>query len=77
MRNMQKALLKALLEPSAALAAFEKKFDYTSRLVYMEELKTMPFAAVWDYYCLQAGVPVGLEYYQAIRDYEAKVQSKR
>ena len=77
MRNMQKALLKALLEPSATLAAFEKKFDFTSRLVYMEELKTMPFAAVWDYYCLKSGVPVGLEYYEAIRDYEDKVLSKR
>ena len=43
----------------------------------MEELKTMPFAAVWDYYCLKSGVPVGLEYYEAIRDYEDKVLSKR
>ena len=77
MRNMQKALLKALLEPSDTLAAFEKKFDYTSRLVYLEELKTMPFAAVWDYYCMNSGVPVGLDYYKAIRDYEVKVQSKR
>ena len=58
-------------------SAFEKKFDYTSRLVYMEELKTMPFAAVWDYYCLKSGVPVGLEYYAAIREYEKKIQSKR
>ena len=77
MRNMQKALLKALLEPSEQLAAFEKKFDYTSRLVYLEELKTMPFAAVWDYYCLSENVPVGLEYFKAVRDYEQKVQSKR
>ena len=77
MRNMQKALLKALLEPSEQLAAFEKKFDYTSRLVYLEELKTMPFAAVWDYYCLSENVPVGLEYFEAVRDYEQKVLSKR
>ena len=77
MRNMQKALLKALLEPSAELAAREKKFDFTGRLVYLEELKTMPFAAVWDYYCLESGVPVGPEYYSAICDYEKRVQSKR
>ncbi len=77
MRNMQKALLKALLEPSDLLAGFEKKFDYTARLVYLEELKTMRFAAVWDYYCMSENVPVGLEYFDAIRDYEQKVQSKR
>ena len=77
MRNMQKALLKALLEPSDLLATFEKKFDYTSRLVYLEELKTMPFAAVWDYYCMSENVPVGLEYFDAIREYEQKVLAKR
>ena len=77
MRNMQKALLKALLEPAAQLAAFEKKFDFTSRLVYMEELKTMPFAAVWDYYCMSENVPVGLEFFTVIRDYEKKVLAKR
>ena len=77
MRNMQKALLKALLEPSELLAGFEKKFDYTSRLVYLEELKTMPFAAVWDYYCLSENVPVGLEYLAAVREYEKKVLAGR
>ena len=77
MRNMQKALLKALLEPSELLASFEKKLDYTSRLVYMEELKTMPFAAVWDYYCMSENVPVGLEFFTVIRDYEKKVLAKR
>jgi len=77
MRNMRKALLKALLEPTEKLADFEKKQDYTARLVYLEELKTMPFAAVWDYYCMKSGVPVGLEYYRAIRDYEDKVLFKR
>ena len=77
MRNMQKALLKALLEPSDQLATYEKKFDYTARLVYLEELKTMPFAAVWDYYCMSENVPVGLEYFKAVRDYEQKVLAKR
>lgn len=77
MRNMQKALLKALLEPSELLATFERKFDYTSRLVYLEELKTLPFAAVWDYYCMSENVPVGLEYFKAVRDYEQKVLSRR
>ena len=77
MRNMRKALLKALLEPWNKLAAFEKKFDYTSRLMYLEELKTMPFAAVWDHYCQKSGVPVGADYFEAVRDYESKVLSRR
>ena len=50
-RNMIKALLKALLEPVATLRALEADGDYTSRLALLEEQKTMPFGAVWDYYC--------------------------
>ena len=69
--------LVRVLEPSELLAGFERKFDYTSRLVYLEELKTMPFAAVWDYYCLSENVPVGLEYFAAVREYENKVLAKR
>ena len=43
----------------------------------LEELKTMPLAAVWDYYCLQSGAPVGAEWLATVKDYEAKVLSKR
>jgi L-rhamnose isomerase len=43
----------------------------------LEELKTMPFAAVWDYYCLQEGVPVGADYITEIQKYEVEVLSKR
>lgn len=77
MRNMRKALLMALLEPSKKLRDFENKLDYTSRLVYAEELKTLPFQAVWDYYCVSQGVPTGPEYYDEIREYETKVLAKR
>jgi len=76
-RNMEKALLRALLEPTAKLRAMEQVFDNTSRLAYVEELKTMPFAAVWDYYCAKKGVPVGLDYLDDIRAYEKKVLKSR
>ena len=57
MRNMRKALLIALLEPYQMLQAAEWKFDFTRRLVMSEELKAMPWAAVWNEYCARKGVP--------------------
>ena len=57
MRNMRKALLVALLEPYKTLQAAEAAFDFTKRLVMMEELKTMPWTAVWDEYCRRADKP--------------------
>ena len=59
MRAMLKALLLALLEPTAKLRELEQSGDFTARLAMIEELKTLPAGAVWDYYCLQQGVPVG------------------
>ena len=59
MRNMQKALLLAMLEPTAQLASYERDFDFTSRLAILEELKTLPSGAVWDYFCESNDVPVG------------------
>ena len=76
-RNMVKALLIAMLEPTGSLRDAESKSDFTRRLVMLEEVKTLPWAAVWDYYCARKGVPVGPEWFQQIRDYEAKVLSKR
>ena len=57
MRNMRKALLLALLEPSQTLREAEYAFDFTARLRLTEELKTMPWTAVWDEYCQRSGVP--------------------
>ena len=57
MRNMRKALLIALLEPFFELQSAEWKFDFTKRLVMTEELKTMPWSAVWEEYCVRAGKP--------------------
>uniref|UniRef100_A0A7C4PHS1 L-rhamnose isomerase n=1 Tax=Anaerolinea thermolimosa TaxID=229919 RepID=A0A7C4PHS1_9CHLR len=76
-RNTLKALLMALLEPADTLRTMELNGDFTGRLVLMEELKGLPFGAVWDYYCLQAGVPVGEAYLDGIRSYEKKVLAER
>ena len=76
-RNMIKALLYALLEPTAELERCEESGDYTRRLALMEEAKTMPFGAVWDYYCLRASVPVGSEWLEQVTRYEKQVLSGR
>jgi L-rhamnose isomerase len=72
-----KALLVALLEPTDTLREMEVSGDYTSRLAMLEELKTLPFGAVWDYYCLQSDVPVADAWLKEVRDYERQVISKR
>ena len=76
-RNMQKALLKALLEPTADLMKVELDGDYTSRLALVEEYKTYPFGAVWDYFCEINGVPVGTEWLDEVKQYEQDVLLKR
>jgi L-rhamnose isomerase len=77
MRNTQKALLFALLENTRDLVRIEQDFNYTDRLVLLEELKTMPFGAVWDYYCLSRLVPVGRSWLQAVKNYETKMLVSR
>ena len=76
-RNMIKALLKALLEPADKLRAAEASGDYTSRLALLEELKTLPFGAVWDHYCETVGVPPGPAWLEEIKAYERDVQLSR
>lgn len=76
-RNMQKALLQALLEPRALLVKAENNFDFTARLALLEEQKSMPWQAVWEYHCASNGVPVGVGWLDAIRKYEADVLSNR
>ena len=76
-RNMIKALLYAMLEPTKDLMDAENKMDFTKRLAMMEELKTLPLGAVWDYYCQTHGVPVGMAWFDAVRQYEKDVLSKR
>jgi L-rhamnose isomerase len=76
-RNMQRALLLALLEPIGLLRQLEEAGDTTGRLALMEEAKGLPFGAVWDHYCLWQGMPVGYGFMDAIRDYEARVLAQR
>jgi L-rhamnose isomerase len=75
--NTLRALLMALLEPQDMLKQFELGGDYSSRLALFEELKSMPFSTVWDYYCLQKNVPVGMDFMNVIKDYEKNELSKR
>ena len=76
-RAMLRALLIALLEPIELLRELESAGDYTARLALLEELKTLPSAAVWDYYCLKQNVPVGPAWIGEVRQYEKDVLSKR
>ncbi len=77
MRNMQKALLRALLEPTAQMKQLELDGDYTARLAYLEELKAMPWQAVWEEFCDRAGMPAGLDWLTEVRAYEKKILSER
>ena len=72
MRNTQKALLYAMLEPTQTLKKFELEGDYTSRLAWLEELKTMPFEAVWEHFLDINNQPKGFDWLKDIRDYEQK-----
>jgi L-rhamnose isomerase len=72
-RNMIKALMIALLEPLDILQSYESQGDFAGRLALMEELKSMPFGAVWDYYCLKNNVPVGMNWFKEIKQYEENV----
>ena len=76
-RAMLKALLLALLEPTDLLRELEANGDYTARLALLEELKSMPFGPVWDYYCLKQGVPVGAAWLNEVKQHEEQVLSKR
>ena len=76
-RSMQKALLFAALTPNAELKEAERTMNYTKRLALMEEIKTYPFASVWDYYCEKQGVPVRGKWFDEVKKYEEDVLSKR
>ena len=70
-RNMLKALLIALLEPFEELRKLESSMDYTRRLALLEELKSLPWSAVWNYYCAQKGAPVGVRWIDEVKKYES------
>jgi L-rhamnose isomerase len=76
-RNTLKALLKAMLEPIALLRACEEAGDYTGRLALQEEIRGLPWGAVWERYCAMANVPGGREWLNQVRAYETEVLSVR
>lgn len=75
-RNMQKALLHSLLMPQPRLKAAEAALDFTSRLVLTEELKDLPFGAVWDEFCARHDVPAGLGLAAELDRYQSSVESR-
>ncbi|WP_208590921.1 L-rhamnose isomerase [Gracilibacillus suaedae] len=76
-RNMIKSLLYALLLPNEHLKQLQEEGNFTDRLALLEEFKTYPFGAIWDYYCEQMEVPSQENWLEEVKDYENKVLSKR
>ncbi|MGM3227403.1 L-rhamnose isomerase [Dickeya zeae] len=76
-RNMKKALLRALLEPTDTLRTLEQNGDYTARLALLEEQKSLPWQAVWEHYCQQHDVMPGSDWLQSVRHYENTVLCQR
>jgi L-rhamnose isomerase len=76
MRNARKALLSACLAPSQRIISAEREGDLTKRLALQEERKTLPFGAVWDYYCIKSGIP-GTDWLNVVAAYEKDVLSGR
>lgn len=76
-RAVQKMLLYAFLQPIEILKEYEEDGQYFQRLALLEELKTFPFGAVWDYFCLENNVPIGFDWIKNIENYEEDVLKKR
>ena len=76
-RATQKCLLQALLEPLHTLRKYEAGGQGFERLALMEEMKALPFGAVYDYFNWKNCVPVGEEFISAVQEYEKNVTSKR
>lgn len=76
-RNTQKALLKALLEPTDQFKKLELDRDFSKRLALMEEQKTLPWSAVWEMYCKRHNVPVYSSWLAQVAQYEQETLSKR
>ena len=76
-RNVQKALLSALLSPSDKLKELQDSNAWTEVMVLQEELKTLPFGDVWEEYCRECGVPADKEWFDVIKEYENDVLLKR
>ena len=76
-RATQRCLLSALLEPIKKLREYEAADKGFQRLALLEEAKSMPMGAVFDYFCLKNNVPVGTDYMAEVERYEREELSKR
>ena len=76
-RNMRKALLIAMLEPTALACKDEDAWDFSSRMARMEEFKTLPWGSVWSYYCAKNNLPDDFQIMDEIKAYEKDVLAKR
>ena len=76
-RNMQKALLMALLNPNKRMKELQDTFAFTELMMLQEECKTLPFGAVWEQWCQQENVPADAGWFSLVRRYEEEVLSKR
>lgn len=76
-RSALKAALMALLEPTSSLLEAEENGDFTTRLALQEEMRTMPFSAVWNKYCADQEVPVGPKWIDLVKEYEKNTLQKR
>jgi L-rhamnose isomerase len=76
-RATRKALLLALLEPIQMLREQEAAGDYTARLATLEQLRTLPFGAVWDVYCVRHDVPADSDWLEEVKGYERAVLRQR
>ena len=77
MRNVEKALLEALLTPHALLKELQDAEDFTQLLALGENLKNMPFSDIWDEYCKRENVPSDMEWFKSLKEYEEDVLQKR
>ena len=75
-RNMQKALLRALLMPLDRLRPAEDSLDFTQRFVVTEELKDLPFGRVWDEFCTRMNCPSGLHLIDKLERYQSSVSGR-
>lgn len=76
-RNVQKALLFALLQPNATMKAMQDNGRFTRLMVIQEEMKTLPFGEIWDAYCYRCNKPSDGEWFREIEEYEQKVLVNR
>lgn len=75
-RNMQKALLRALLLPKGQLMAAEDALDFTQRLILTEEAKDLPAADIWAEFCTRQNVPTGRALMNDLTAYQARVRAR-